>query len=155
MDIPIADTLSRIRSCHDEAVQGLAVSVHKICQNINASPPRVSQIQEETTKDPTLSALREVIMGGWPERRSDCPVHRHANWNYCDKLTVADSLILKGTRIVIPKSLQPHVMQQLHHYHQGAEKCKLKVKGSGSGQTSTRTLMSCLRIDPHVSATRS
>jgi len=62
--------------------------------------------------------------------RSDCPVHLHAYWNYCDKLTVADGLILKGTRIVIPKSLQPDIMQQLHDAHQGAEKSKLKVKGS-------------------------
>ena len=130
MDIAIADTLSRISCCHNEAVQGLDVSLHKICQNLNASPTRVSQIQEETGKVPTLSALREVIMGGWPERRSDCPVHLHAYWNYCDKLTVADGLILKGTRIVIPKSLQPDIMQQLHYAHQGAEKCKLKVEGS-------------------------
>ena len=75
MDIPIADTLSRISSCDNEAVQGLDVSVHKVCQNLNASPTRVSQIQEETGKVPTLSGLREVIMDGWPERRSDCPVH--------------------------------------------------------------------------------
>ena len=34
MDIPIADTLSRISSCHNEAVQGVDVSVHKICQNL-------------------------------------------------------------------------------------------------------------------------
>ena len=50
MDIPIADTLSRISSCHNEAVQGLGVSVHKICQNLNARPTRVSQIQEQTGK---------------------------------------------------------------------------------------------------------
>ena len=109
-DIPIADALSRISSCHDEAVQGLDVSVHKIRQNHNASPTRVSQIQGETAKDPTPSALWEVIMGRWPERRSDCPVHLHAYWNYRDKLNVADGLTLKGTRIVIPKSLQPDVM---------------------------------------------
>ena len=64
-------------------------------------------------------------MGGWPERRSDCPVHLHAYWNYLDELTVADGLILKGTRIIIPKSLQPDVMQQLH---KGEEKCKLRAK---------------------------
>ena len=90
----------------------------------------MSQILGETAKDPTLSALREVIMGGWPERRSHCPVHLHAYWNNRDELTVADGLILKGTRIVIPKPLQPGVMQQLHYAHQGAEKCKLRAKGS-------------------------
>lgn len=66
-DIPVADALSGISFCHGEALQGLDVSVHGIRQNFNASLTRVSQKQEETAKDPTLWALREVIMGGWPE----------------------------------------------------------------------------------------
>ena len=78
------------------------MSVHEIHQNLNASPTRVGQIQEETAKDTTMSALREVIIGGWPEKRSDCPAHLHAYWNYHDELTVADGLILKGTCIIIP-----------------------------------------------------
>ena len=76
-DIPVADALSRISSCHNEAFQGLDVSVHEISQNPNASPTRVSQIQEESAKDPTLSALREVIMGGCP----DCPVHLYVDYS--------------------------------------------------------------------------
>jgi len=85
----------------------------------------VVQIQEETLKDTTLSALHEVTMGGWPEERTDCPAH-----HYRDELTAADGLILKSTPIFIPKSLQPDVLQQLHYAHQGAEKCKLRAKGS-------------------------
>ena len=57
--------------------------------------------------------------------RSDCPAHLHTYWNYYDELTVADGLILKGTRIFIPGFLQPDVLKQLHYAHQGAEKCKL------------------------------
>ena len=52
--------------------------------------------------DTTLSALRDVLMHGWPEKRSDCPAYLHPYWNYGDELTVADGLILKGKRIVIP-----------------------------------------------------
>ena len=129
-DIPVADALSRISSCYGEAVQGLDVSVHEVHLHLNASPTRVSQIREETDKDTTLSALREIIMHGWPEKRSDCPAYLHAYWNYRDELTVADGLVLKGTRIVIPESLQPDVLKQLHYAHQGAEKCKLRAKGS-------------------------
>ncbi|KAL9978440.1 hypothetical protein ACROYT_G015954 [Oculina patagonica] len=84
----------------------------------------------ETANDATLSPLHEIILHGWPEKRSDCPAYLHAYWNYRDELTVANGLILKGTRIVIPKSLQPDVLQQTHYAHQGAEKCKLRAKGS-------------------------
>ena len=122
-DIPVADALSRISSCSGEDILGLDVSVHEVNLHLNASPMRVSQIQAETVSDTTLSALREIIMHGWPGKRSDCPAFLHAYWNYRDKLTVANGLILKGTRIVIPKSLQPDVLQQLHYAHQGAEKC--------------------------------
>ena len=91
---------------------------------------RVSQIREETDKDTTLSVLRKIIMHGWPEKRSNCPASLHAYWNYRDEPTVADGLILKGTRIVIPESLQPDVMKQQHYAHQSSEKCKLRAKGS-------------------------
>ena len=73
-DIPVADALSRISSCCCQAIQGLDVSVHEVHLHLIASPTRVSQIREETAKDTTLSALREVIMHGWPEKRSDCPI---------------------------------------------------------------------------------
>ena len=98
--------------------------------HLNASPTRVSQIREETDKDTTLSAMREIIMHGWSEKRSDCPAYLNAYWSYRDELTVAYRLILKGTCIVIPESLQPVVLKQLHYTHQGAEKCKLRAKGS-------------------------
>ena len=62
--------------------------------------------------------------------RSDCPAHLHTFWNYGDELTVANGVILKGMCILIPKSLQADVLQQLHYTHQGAEKCKLRAMGS-------------------------
>ena len=34
------------------------------------------------------------------------------------------------SRFVIPKLLQPEVLNQLHYVHQDAEKCKLRAKGS-------------------------
>ena len=129
-DIPVADALSRISSCPGEGVQGLDISVHEVHLHLNASPTRVFQIQEETAKDSTLANLREVIMRGWPYRRSDYPAALLAYWNYRDELTVADGMILKGTRIIIPESLKPAVLKQLHYAQQGAEKCKLRAKGS-------------------------
>ena len=62
--------------------------------------------------------------------KAECPPHLHACWNYRDELTVADGIILKGTRILVPKSLHADVLQQLHYAHQGTEKCKLRAKGS-------------------------
>ena len=129
-NVPLADALSRISPLPGDTIEGLDVSVHELHLHLNATPTRINEINEETTKDGVLLSLRAVITQGWPDTRSECPAHLHAYWNYRDELTVADGIILKGTRILIPKRLQSAVLQQLHYAHQGAEKCKLRAKGS-------------------------
>ena len=98
---------------------------------------RVSQIREETDKDTTLSVLRKIIMHGWPEKRSNCPASLHAYWSYRDELTVADGLILKGMRIVIPESLQPDVLKQLQYAIKVLRNASSGQRDQYSGQTST------------------
>ena len=117
-NIPLADALSRISPCPGDTIEGLDVSVYELHLHLNASPTRIAQIKEETAKNETLLSLHSIITHRWPDTRSDCLVHLHAFWNYHDELTVADGVILKGTRILIPKSLQPDVLQQLHYAHQ-------------------------------------
>ena len=130
--IPLADAMSRIRPCPGDTIEGLDVSLQEIHLHLNASPSRIGQIKEETAKDDreVLLSLRSVITQGWPNIRSDCPAQLNAFWNYLDELTVSDGVILKGMRILIPKSLQADLLQQLHYGHQGGEKCKLRAKGS-------------------------
>ncbi len=43
---------------------------------------------------------------------------------------LADRIILKGSRIVIPKHLEQDVLEQLHYAHQGMKKCKLRAKSA-------------------------
>ena len=62
--MPVADALSRISSCHGDDLPGLDITVHEVLLNINASPTRASQIQEETRKDTTLSVLCEIVAEG-------------------------------------------------------------------------------------------
>ena len=107
---PSTPTIKYVPGKDGDAVQRLDVSVHEVYLHLIASPIRVGQIREETAKDATLSAFREVIMSGWPEKRSDFPTYLHAYWNYRDELTVADGLILKGTRIIIPNAVRRTVI---------------------------------------------
>ena len=104
--------------------------LHEMHLHLNASPSRIDQLKEETAKNEVFFSLRSVITQGWPNTRSDCPAHLYAFRNYRHELTVADGVILKGTRIFISKTLQADVLQQLHYAHQRAEKCKLRAKGS-------------------------
>ena len=128
--IPLADALSRISPCSGASIKGMNLSVHELHQQLNASPARIEQIREETEKDPVLNELKNIIYTGWPETRTDCPERLHGYWNYRDELGVEDGIILKGNRIVIPRSLQNEILKQIHYAHQGVEKCRLRAKGA-------------------------
>ena len=127
-DIPLADALSRVNPCNTGPIEGIDLSVHETHMYLNASPARITQIRDETENDGTLHALREIISHGWPESRAQCPVHLMDFWNFRDELNVEDGIVLKGNRIVVPKSLHAAVLEQVHYVHQGAEKCKLRAK---------------------------
>ena len=44
------------------------------------------------------------------------------------ELTIVDGLLLKGTRLVIPSSLQRQTLNQIHEGHQGINKCRERAK---------------------------
>ena len=43
-------------------------------------------------------------------------------------LTEHDKIIYKGTKIVIPKSMQPEMKQKIHFNHQGPDACVRRAK---------------------------
>ena len=96
----------------------------------NASPTRFVEIRMETSEDSTVHALCEIISLGWPENRAHCPTHLMPFWNFRDELSVEDGLILKGQRVILPKSMHAAALEQIHYAHQGAEKCKLRAKAA-------------------------
>jgi len=53
-EIPLADALSRVSPCPGDTIEGLNVSVHELHLHLNASPTRIDQIKEETSKDEVL-----------------------------------------------------------------------------------------------------
>ena len=49
--------------------------------------------------------LREIILQGWPEIKQNVDPCLREYWNYRDELSEIEGLILKGERIVGPKSI--------------------------------------------------
>jgi transposase InsO family protein len=129
-EIPLADALSRITPSAAGDIKGLDISVHEMRAILQATPACLESIKQETSRNPEMSALREVICNGWPSLRIDCPQRLIGYWNYRDEMGVEDGLILKGTRIVIPPSMRKSALEKLHYAHQGIEKCKLRARRS-------------------------
>ena len=77
-----------------------------------------------------LTALRDMINTGWPDTRSDCPAHLLPYWTFREELGVANGVVIKGNRIVVPKSLRNMALEKIHLAHQGIEKCRLRARAS-------------------------
>ena len=44
-------------------------------------------------------------------------------WNYRDMFIICDGLLLKGDRLLTPKSLRPEMLERIHGSYLGIEKC--------------------------------
>ena len=119
----LADSLSRQPSADSTTIH-LDLQVH----HVKFTTQRLDQIRQETRKDKELKQLMETIVLGWPEKRRDVPEQIQPYWPFRDELAVENGLVLKGPRIVIPRTLTPMILTKLHEGHQGVEKSKLRAK---------------------------
>ena len=106
-DMVFSDHLSRnvsAKESNEPTCSGLDLKRNDIY--LNASEERCISLVQETDKDEVLVALKTQIIKGWPDNRSNCPMSLRDFWSYRDELSILDSLILKGTRIIVPKCCQ-------------------------------------------------
>lgn len=95
---------------------------------------KLSDIEAATVNDPTLQAVSEAVQrGNWHETASRPDVDAstyHLLTKVKDELTVCSTsnIILRGTRIVIPKVMQEHVVKLAHEGHQGLVKTKALLR---------------------------
>ena len=100
------------------------------------SENKLELIKYETLQDPPLQQLKQIVITGWPERKYDCPhtICITPYWNCRDEISVHDSILFKGERVIIPKKLQPEMLQIIRGAHLGVENAKGKPETSYIGQ---------------------
>ena len=104
--------------------------MNQVTANIPYSSNELDLIHEETRKDPAFKLLMHNILIGWPCDQRQLPQELHPHWNYWKDLSVEDGLATKGSRLLIPSTLQRKALEQFHEGHQGFEKCMLKARES-------------------------
>ena len=97
---------------------------------LNASDERCISLAQETDKDEVLVALKKQIIKVWPDKRDECPMTLRDFWGYRDELSILEGLVLKGTRIIVPKSCHDEVLAKLHEGHFGIECTKSRARDS-------------------------
>ncbi|XP_030851766.1 uncharacterized protein K02A2.6-like [Strongylocentrotus purpuratus] len=152
LDNLLADSLSRLPSTHNNETVELDLRVDLV----QFSSRKVDELKHTTRQDKVLSALMEVIVTGWPDTVKQVQPELRKFWSYRDELTVSDGIILKGNRVVIPKQMQPDILEKLHTSHLGQQKTKLLARGkvfwSNMNKDIDRVVQSCVRCQEHQPA---
>ncbi len=97
-----------------------------IINTISVTKDKYTEIRSKTQAE--LAALNDIIIAGWPDTRGQTPIEVRQFWNSRDQLSVADGVIYKGLRIVIPPSLREQMLKLSHESHQGIVKCKQRAR---------------------------
>lgn len=129
-EIPVADTLSRkfLPDTFEELSDGVNVHVHTIMSAIPVSDRKLDEIKAFTESESQFEVLADTIHNGWPDDRKDCPPVILDYWNFRDELSVINHVIMKGSRIVIPKGMRQTLLNSIHSGHMGIEKCQTRAR---------------------------
>ena len=113
--VPVADCLSwnvQIESALQDETTNVTVTAISMFQE-----GKINQIKCETSKDLTLVKLAKVIQAGWPDQHTGINPDLYAFWIHRWNLSIMDGVVMNGTRIVIPQSLQDEYLKCLHTSH--------------------------------------
>ena len=124
--VMIADCLSRI-GCHDTAEDDETLNLHVTALTI-FQDGKLQDIHHQTLLDPQLVKLARVVQNGWGESCGELDAVLHVFLIHRFNMDIANGIIMNGSRIVIPKSLQQEYLQCLHMGHLGISKCRARAK---------------------------
>ena len=102
--------------------------IHSVISSLPISDEKLKQFQTETSKDETLRTLHKYVMNGWPKNKNDINPTSMPYFSIRDEISVANGLVLKGERIIVPLSMRKEMKQIIHSGHQGIEKCKARAR---------------------------
>ena len=108
----LADVLSRAYPTESISVSSPqselrhSVEVVDLTKHLPISSRRLKQIQEATNKDSTLQTLKQHILLGWPNDKTQVPLEIRPYVKCHDELSIQDSILFKGSRIIIPTGLR-------------------------------------------------
>ena len=89
---------------------------------------RLTQLVDASKSDVEYQELVRVIRDGFPNAKFKLRPGLQMYWNGREHLSVDNDLVLKGTRIVVPRSLRHQVLENLHASHQGLVHTKRRAR---------------------------
>lgn len=81
-------------------------------------PVTFDTIKGHTTSDKFLQEVIEMVKNGFPQKLKQVPSHLKTFYGSKDILSVVDGVLMIGERVVIPQTLQEHILKSLHRIRQ-------------------------------------
>lgn len=127
----LADALSRAPCQDKDTTPSLPDTFHVFrahLAHLNPTSPALTDTTREllrkaTASCPNMQILQHYILHGWPSTKEHLPHELQAFWHFREELSVAEGILLKSTRAIVPTSLRPSMLSKIHHSHRGAEYC--------------------------------
>ena len=89
---------------------------------------QLGKIKSSIECDTQIRALKQTIIEGWSELRSNCDPKVKDYFKHRDELSVEYGLIFQGQRIIVPISLRNETLSQIHKGHMGVTKSVERAK---------------------------
>ena len=119
----LVDTLNR---CPARASPEIKLNMH--VDYIAFSRSWIETIKEQLLEDPILATVYQLTQQGWPHQRRHVPCIARRYFDFRDKLSTDNGLLLKGPCIVIPNSLKEEYLHRLHKGHLSVSKTQENAK---------------------------
>ena len=131
-NLTIADTLSRAPCSSltkdDNLLQDETDAyIQVMIQTLPATENRLEEIKRRQEEDEVCKQIVKYCQKGWPSIKS-IPQALKKFYPVAAELSVQNGLLLRGSRLVIPVSMQIEILKKLHVGHQGIRKCRERAK---------------------------
>ena len=126
-----ADALSRSplsTTCSGDSKfqQEVDAYVNLLINTLPATEGRLIEIQSQQDEDPVCQKLKQYCQEQWSDKSSLKGPYKPYT-AVASELCVANGLLLRGSRLVIPPNLQPDILNKIHTGHQGITKCRRHI----------------------------
>ena len=133
-ELTIADALSRApvsdpTSTDTQFDKEVEAYVNLVLESFPATEKQLKRIQEAQIDDAVCTQVRKYCEEGWPMKDA-IPFAVKPYFQFSGDLNVQKGLLLKGSRIVIPTSMQLEMLDRVHDAHQGIHKCRQRAQQS-------------------------
>ena len=97
-----------------------------VVSSLPANQDCLDDYSKAQPEDRVCSKLIEYCTKGWLAQ-NELSIELKDYWKYRGELTVVSNLLLYHSRIVIPTDLRQRTLEKIHQWHQGVQKCRMRV----------------------------